>query len=121
MNGNDPIAGTEGVFARTVSVKNVTDGYMDILVEPFTPHIEPILNGSALATYRLTKVGGQSGASYEGLVKIDRQLPSGEICGPTTLAMQSDATLAGGCSACRKVRRFIARVFQAIGRGSSGR
>lgn len=121
LNGHDPIAGTEGVFARTVSVKNVTDGYLDILVEPFIPHIEPILEGSALATYRLTKVGGQSGASYEGLVKINRKLPSGEICGPTTLAMQSDATLADGCSACRKVRGFIARVFQAIGRGGRGK
>lgn len=120
LNGNDPIAGTEGVFARTVSVKNVTDGYLDILVEPFIPHIEPILNGSALATYRLTKVGGQSGKSYEGLVKIDRKLPSGEICGPVMQAVQSGSRREGGCKACRLFTRFIARVLQALGRGGKG-
>ncbi|MCF7530912.1 hypothetical protein [Pseudomonas petrae] len=121
FNGSDPISGTEGVFTRTVSAQNVTDGYLDILVEPFIPHIEPILEGSALATYRLTKVSGQSGASEEGLVKINRKLPSGEICGPTTLAMLSDSRSGDGCSVCRKVRRFIARVFQAFGRGGRGK
>jgi hypothetical protein len=118
FNGGDPIAGTEGVFARTVSAQNLTDGYMDVVVEPFIPHIEPIIEGSALATYRLTKVSGQSGASYEGLVKINRQLPSGEICGPVTQAVQSGSRREGGCKACRLFNRFIARVLQALGRGS---
>ncbi|WP_341959497.1 hypothetical protein [Pseudomonas sp. RC10] len=120
LNGNDPIAGTEGVFARTVSVQNVTDGYMDILVEPFIPHIEPIIEGSALASYRLTKFSGQSGGSYEGLVKINRQLPSGEICGPVPLMLQSVSSSARSpreCELCRKSRSFLARLFRALKRG----
>ncbi len=121
LNGNDPILGTEGVFARTVSAQNVADGYLDILVEPFIPYIEPIIEGSALASYRLTKFGGQSGTSEEGLVKINRQLPSGEICGPVRLAPQSAPQLKGGCSVCRKGRSFLARLFRALGRGGRGK
>lgn len=120
FNGVDPIAGTEGVFARTVSAQNVTDGYLDVLVEPFIPHIEPIIEGSALASYRLTKVSGQSGSSYEGLVKINRKLPSGEICGPGMEALRSGSSIAGGCKACLKFSRFIARVLQRLGRGGKG-
>lgn len=120
LNGRDPIAGTEGVFAKTVTAQSLTDGYLDILVEPFIPHIEPIIEGSALATYRLTKVSGQSGASYDGLVKINRRLPSGELCGPAPPRRQPGAGRAGGCKACRGVRRFMARLFQAFGRGGKG-
>ena len=120
LNGADPIAGTEGVFARKVSAQNLTDGYMDVLVEPFIPHIEPIIEGSALATYRLTKVSGQSGASYPGLVKIKRQWPSGEICGPVTQTAQSGSRREGGCKACRLFNQFIARMLQRLGRGGKG-
>ncbi|TDV54566.1 hypothetical protein EC919_104304 [Pseudomonas graminis] len=120
LNGVDPIAGTEGVFARTVTAQNLTDGYLDVVVEPFIPHIKPIIEGSALASYRLTKVSGQSGASYEGLVKISRKLPSGEICGPGMEALRSGSSIAGGCKACRKFSRFIARVLQRLGRGGEG-
>jgi len=118
LNGNDPIAGTEGIFSRTISVQNVTDGYLDILVEPFIPHIEPIIEGSALASYRLTKLSGQSGGSYEGLVKINRKLPSGEICGPVPPAPQPVTSVGSGCGFCRKSRSFLARLFRARGRGS---
>jgi hypothetical protein len=120
LNGKDPIAGTEGVFPGEVSAQNLTDGYLDILVEPFMPYIEPIIEGSALASYRLIKVGGPSGASYEGLVKINRQWPSGEICGPGRQAMPSDAVLTGRCKVCRKITRLIARAFHAFGRGGKG-
>ena len=117
LNGNDPIAGTEGVFARTISVQNVTEGYLDILVEPYIPHIEPITEGSAIAMYRLTKVNGQSGASIEGLVKVNRMLPSGELCGPVLPAGTSAARIRGGCSMCHKIRRLFTRLFQALVRG----
>jgi hypothetical protein len=120
LNGNDPIVGTEGIFQRTVSAQNVVDGYLDILVEPYIPHIEPIIEGSALATYRLTKVNGQSGGSFEGLLKITRKLPSGELCGPVIAATKSAGRVAGGCSICRKSRNFLARLFRALGRGGRG-
>ncbi|MEX6663595.1 hypothetical protein [Pseudomonas sp. W2-17] len=120
FNGVDPIPGTEGVFTRTVSAQNLTDGYMDVLIEPFIPYIEPIIEGSALASYRLTKVNGQSGASAEGLVKINRKLPGGEICGPVMQAARSGSPMAGGCKVCRLFSRFIARVLQTLGRGGKG-
>lgn len=119
LNGRDPITGTEGIFSRTISVQNVTDGYLDVLVEPFIPHIEPIIEGSALATYRLTKFSGQSGGSYEGLVKINRLLPGGDICGPAILTTQSMSLLNSRCRGCRSSRNFFARMFRALGRGSS--
>jgi hypothetical protein len=118
LNGNDPIVGTEGTFLRTVSAQHVADGYLDILVEPFIPYIEPMIEGSALASYRLVKLSGQSGGSYEGLVKINRQLPSGEVCGPVVEVAQSGMHIGGGCSVCRKYRNFLASLFRALGRGS---
>lgn len=120
FNGVDPIPGTKGVFTRTVSAQNVTDGYLDIRVEPFIPYIEPMIEGSALASYRLTKVNGQSGASAEGLVKINRKLPGGETCGPVMQAARSGSPMAGGCKVCRLFSRFIARVLQTLGRGGKG-
>lgn len=117
LNGRDPIDGTEGMFSRTISAQNVTEGYLDVLVEPFIPHIEPIVEGSALASYRLTKLSGQSGSSYEGLVKINRKLPSGEICGPVRLAAQSASALDSKCGSCRKGRHFLTRLFRVLGRG----
>lgn len=120
LNGNDPIVGTEGVFAWYVNAENVANGYADILVKPYIPHIEPIVEGSAIASYRLTKVNGPSGGSYEGLVKINRQLPDGELCGPVPPAIRSVSRAKGGCSICRKGRSFLARLFRALGRGGRG-
>jgi hypothetical protein len=119
-NGNDPIAGTEGVFARTVSAQDVADGHLDIRVEPFNLHIQPIIEGSALATYRLTKLSGPSGASSEGLVKINRRWPDGEICDSKRQVPTFGSRKVSGCTACRTVSRFIARVLQALGRGGKG-
>lgn len=82
LNGIDPVAGTEGVFNATVQADHVVDGYLDIIVEPFVPYIEPMVEGSGVATYVLLKSNGQSGRSEEGLVKFNRLLPGGDICGP---------------------------------------
>ncbi|MBX8489928.1 hypothetical protein K5D68_06445 [Pseudomonas cichorii] len=82
LNGIDPIAGTEGVFNATILATHVVDGYLDIIVEPFIPYIEPMVEGSGIATYVLLKGNGQSGRSEEGLVKFNRLLPGGDICGP---------------------------------------
>ncbi|MFY1664223.1 hypothetical protein [Pseudomonas sp. Pseu.R1] len=117
LNGKDPIAGTEGTFFRTVSAQNVADGYLDILVEPFIPHIEPMIEGSAVAVYQLVKFSGQSGGSYEGLVKINRKWPDGEVCGPIRLTGLKGASHRQGCSFCRRCRSFLARLFRAQGRG----
>lgn len=117
LNGNDPIAGTEGTFSREISAQNVIDDYLDILVEPFIPHIEPIIEGSAVASYRLTKVSGQSGGSYEGLVKINRQLAGGEICGPVASLPPRVTSAGSGCEFCRRSCSFLARLFRAWGRG----
>jgi hypothetical protein len=116
-NGNDPIAGTEGTFVRTVSAQNVKDGYLEIVVEPFIPYIEPVVEGSALASYRLVKFSGQSGGSDEGLVKINRKLPSGEICGPASGRITSGSSRKGGCGVCNKWRSILTRRFRAPGRG----
>lgn len=84
LNGVTPIIGTEGEFLGTVTSKDLSAGFKDMLVAPYDPHIEPIEEGSAIALYRLKKSNGQSALSYAGLVKITRKLPSGELCGPTS-------------------------------------
>ncbi|RAU49287.1 hypothetical protein DBY65_002245 [Pseudomonas sp. RIT412] len=117
LNGRDPIAGTEGTFVRSISAQNVADGYLDILVEPFIPHIEPMIEGSALAVYRLVKFSGQSGGSYEGLVKINRKWPDGEVCGPTRLIGIRGTPSGRRCGFCGQCRRFLAGLFRAQGRG----
>lgn len=108
LNGITPIAGTEGEFADKVTAADLAAGYKDMLIEPYMPHIEPILEGSAIALYRLKKSNGQSALSYEGLVKITRKLPSGELCGPAAnSALSSDvSTLAVG------FMKWVRRIFK---------
>ncbi|TDV60052.1 hypothetical protein [Pseudomonas sp. LP_7_YM] len=82
LNGITPIEGTEGEFPGTVSAADLSAGSKDMMIEPYVPHIEPILEGSAIARYQLKKSNGQSALSYEGLVKITRKLAAGGTCEP---------------------------------------
>lgn len=82
LNGVNPIAGTKGRFEAQVAPADLTAGYLDIWVRPYQPYIEPIVEGSGTARYLVTKFTGQTGMSRQNLVKINRTLPGGELCGP---------------------------------------
>ena len=87
--------------------KAAAAGYKDMLIEPYMPHIEPILEGSAIAFYRLKKSNGQSALSYEGLVKITRKLPSGELCGPAANSAPSSEVSTAAVRFMEWVRRIV--------------
>ncbi|MGW7774715.1 hypothetical protein ACTWM0_17410 [Pseudomonas machongensis] len=93
FNGVGPIAGTKGRFEDRVEAADLTAGFLDIRVQPYTPYIEAIVAGSAIARYVVIKATGLPGLSRPGLVKIDRRLPDGSRCGPARSQPQARETL----------------------------
>jgi hypothetical protein len=84
-NGSgQPIANTYKQIRKTILTLEELDKGVEVLIEPFVPHIEPMIdNASALARYSLERNGRIVRRSKTGLVHIDRII-SGELipCGP---------------------------------------
>ncbi|NWC00494.1 hypothetical protein HX882_31930 [Pseudomonas gingeri] len=82
LNGSQPIKGARGTFTKVLNDADARGGF-EVLVEPYDPLIEPMIdNDSATVFYRLIKANGGIGVSEMDFVKINRTLPSGEVCGP---------------------------------------
>ncbi|MGY4523641.1 hypothetical protein [Pseudomonas sp. TE21394] len=106
FNGVGPIAGTKGRFEDRVEAADLSAGFLDIRVQPYTPYIEPIVTGSAIARYVVIKDTGLPGLSRPGLVKIDRTWPGGGLCGPAGSQPQARETL------WRRLLRGFWRAFE---------
>jgi hypothetical protein len=82
LNGTKPIPGATATFEKILSPADAINGF-ELVVLPYDTLIEPMVNnGSATAQYLLYKNGVLSGRSEMDFVKINRTLPSGEICSP---------------------------------------
>lgn len=85
--GYEDLGSTRPIESTLWSKKNVLTDFearngFEVVV-PFPVHIEPMVdNGSAIASYTLTKAGGGFGRSNQEQVYISRTLPSGAVCGP---------------------------------------
>lgn len=85
LNGSGrPIANTYKQIRKTILTSEELDKGVEVLIEPFVPHIEPMINkASALARYSLERNGRIVRRSKTGLVRIDRIIPGETIpCGP---------------------------------------
>jgi len=83
LNGTDPIPGVMDEFRKTLSSDEAINGF-EIVILPYDRLIAPMENkNSGLAYYRLEKTNGGIGRSRRSVVKIDRTIPSGEVCSPT--------------------------------------
>ena len=82
FNGTDPIAGTEKEIVLSVLNVHVTQGYADVTVAPYEPHIKPMVEGSGRVHYTLTKKDGRFGEARADFVKITRVVPGGDPCEP---------------------------------------
>jgi hypothetical protein len=65
FNSSDPIGETYGEFSRVIDAGHIRDGFMDVWILPFDPHIKPVTRGSWGTYYTLTKTAGQFGTSPE--------------------------------------------------------
>lgn len=82
FNATDPITGTSGAFEYEIKNTDINKGFAIITVQPYSPYIEPITEGSGEAFYTLAKKDGQFGTSPSNIVKINRLLPDGTLCEP---------------------------------------
>lgn len=82
FNDTDPIPETYGEFEYEIKTTDITRGSAIITVLPYSPHIEPIIEGAGGAHYTLTKKDGQFGTSPTGIVKIIRLRADGTLCEP---------------------------------------
>ncbi|MDR6924125.1 hypothetical protein [Pseudomonas sp. BE134] len=85
LNGSGPpIANTYKKIRKTIVTQEELDKGVEVLIEPFVPHIEPMIdNASALARYSLERNGQIKRRSKVGLVRIDRIIPGEwDVCGP---------------------------------------
>ncbi|VVO90454.1 hypothetical protein [Pseudomonas fluorescens] len=85
LNGSGPpIANTYKEIRKSILTQEELEKGIEVLVEPFVPHIEPMINkASALARYSLERNGRVTRKSKVGLVRIDRIIPGEEeFCGP---------------------------------------
>lgn len=82
FNGTDPIAGTEKVISLRVLHTHLVLGYAEVIVGPYEPHIKPMVEGSGLVYYTLSKTDGRFGESTPDFVKITRAVPGGDPCEP---------------------------------------
>ncbi|WP_422416460.1 hypothetical protein [Pseudomonas sp. GZD-222] len=82
LGANRPIPGTQLIIPKVLSASEAADGF-EVVILPYSTHIEPMEdNGSAVASYTLTKTDGGFGRSRRELVYITRTMPSGQVCGP---------------------------------------
>jgi len=85
LNGSGPpITNTYKQIRKTISTQEELDNGVEVLVEPFVPHIEPMIDdASALSRYSLERNGRIVRKSKIGLVRIDRIIPGWwGVCGP---------------------------------------
>lgn len=67
-------------FRRVINQADVDNGF--IMLIPFDPYVRPMVDDdSATARYTMYRAGVRLGVSFKGLVKIDRTLPGGTLCG----------------------------------------
>jgi hypothetical protein len=86
LNGSgSPIANTYKQIRKKILTLEELDEGVEVLIEPFVPHVEPMINkASALARYSLERNGRIVRRSKDGLVRIDRVISGEEIpCGPS--------------------------------------
>ncbi len=85
LNGSGlPIANTYKQIRKTILTQQELDKGVEVLITPFVPHIEPMIDkASALARYYLERNGRVIRRSKVGLVRIDRVISGEEVaCGP---------------------------------------
>jgi hypothetical protein len=63
FNSSEPIVETYGEFPEVINAGHVRDGFIDVWILPFDPHIKPVTRGSWGTYYTLTKSDGQFGTS----------------------------------------------------------
>lgn len=82
LNGTNPIPGVTDTFRKTLSADEASNGF-EIVILPYETLIAPMVNNnSGLANYRLEKVNGGRGRSRYSSVKINRTMPSSDVCSP---------------------------------------
>ncbi|WP_454846386.1 hypothetical protein [Pseudomonas farris] len=84
LNGTSPIPGVVDKFETILTEEQARDGF-EVHVADFEKLIAPMVNnGSALCHYDLKKLTGGVGFSKEEFVIINRTMPSGDVCSPTS-------------------------------------
>ncbi len=63
FNSTDPIGETYGEFPDEIKPEHIRDGFIDVWILPFDPHIKPVSRGSWGTYYTLSKTDGQFGTS----------------------------------------------------------
>lgn len=63
FNSADPIDETYGEFPEEIRPEHIRDGFIDVWILPFDPHIKPVSRGSWGTYYTLSKTDGQFGTS----------------------------------------------------------